>query len=87
MAVSENIYVKLSGLTGALMERTAERQIDHANLRATGWVLKGSKNAPTGEPAAKQVSTVDSSTVPTSVRAQAEAAGQQNDTTKASSRP
>lgn len=46
MAESENVYVKI-GERGLLIERVANTPRDHVNLRGTGWVLKGSKGAPT----------------------------------------
>lgn len=73
MAEAENVYVKI-GERGRLLERTAAREIDHANLRANGWVLKGSKGAPTRKD--ETVERVDvsglSDAVPTSGRAYAE---------------
>lgn len=73
MAEAENVYVKI-GERGRLLERTAEREIDHANLRANGWVLKGSKGAPTrkDETAPKVDTSGLSDAVPTSQRAYAE---------------
>lgn len=73
MAESENVYVKI-GERGRLIERTAVREIDHANLRANGWVLKGSKGAPTrkDETVDKKDVTGLSDAVPTSQRAYAE---------------
>lgn len=75
MAESEKIYVKI-GERGRLIERTAVREIDHANLRGAGWVLKGSKNAPTkkDEFAEKPVKSGLTDAVPTSHRAFAAAA-------------
>ncbi len=76
MAEAENVYVKI-GERGRLIERTAVRDIDHVNLRAAGWVLKGAKGAPTrkDETADKPVRTGLTDTVPTSGRAYTEAAG------------
>lgn len=66
MAESSNVYVKI-GDDGQYIEREAgSREIDHVNLLARGFVLKGSKGAPkesdgtTPEPA-------DSNDLPTSV--------------------
>lgn len=73
MAESENVYVKI-GERGRLIERVAVREIDHANLRANGWVLKGSKGAPSkkDEFAEPQVKSGLTEVVPTSLRVQAE---------------
>jgi hypothetical protein len=73
VAESENIYVKI-GERGRLIERTAERDIDHANLRARGWVLKGAKDAPTkkDEFAEAPIKSGLTNISPTSVRAQAD---------------
>lgn len=75
MAESKNVYVKI-GERGTFLERTANREIDHANLRATGWVLKGSKNAPSAKDAWAEAGPTEglSDTVPTSHRAAAQAA-------------
>ena len=72
MAEAENVYVKI-GERGRLLERTAAREIDHANLRANGWVLKGAKGAPTrkDETADKVDLSGLSDAVPTSGRAYA----------------
>jgi hypothetical protein len=72
VAEAENVYVKI-GERGRLLERTAGREIDHANLRANGWVLKGSKGAPTrkDETADKVDLSGLSDAVPTSGRAYA----------------
>jgi hypothetical protein len=77
MAESENVYVKI-GQSGRLLERTAEREIDHATLRALGWKLKGSKDAPTrkDETASKPAITNPTATVPTSAQAQAAVVGE-----------
>jgi hypothetical protein len=84
VAESENVYVKI-GERGRLIERTADREIDHVNLRATGWVLKGSKKAPSKklETAGKPVRSGLTETAPTSLRAQSEAT---EDTTAGSTR-
>jgi hypothetical protein len=73
VAESENVYVKI-GQDGQYIERTAgPREIDHINLRALGFVLKGSKGAP--KPSQGEVPPpADSNEAPTSVRAAAEAA-------------
>jgi hypothetical protein len=71
VAESENVYVKI-GERGRLLERTAEREIDHATLRARGWKLKGSKNAPTrkDETVTKPAEADPTAAVPTSMQAQ-----------------
>lgn len=78
MAESENVYVKI-GERGRLIERTATSPRDHVNLRGTGWVLKGSKGAPTkkdefAESLSKTERAKLTDATPTSVRAYAEAA-------------
>ncbi len=75
MAESENVYVKV-GERGLLIERTANSPRDHVNFRATGWVLKGSKGAPTKKDAWAEEPDTSGLTelVPTSVKAFTEAA-------------
>ncbi len=75
MAESENVYVKI-GERGRLIERTANTPADHVNFRGTGWVLKGSKGAPTrkDETADPVETTGLTNLVPTSMRAFTEAA-------------
>lgn len=75
MAESENVYVKI-GERGRLIERTATSPREHVNLQGTGWVLKGSKGAPTKKDAwADEPDTTGlSEQVPTSVKAFADAA-------------
>lgn len=70
MAESENVYVKI-GERGRLIERTATSPREHVNFKATGWVLKGSKGAPTQKDAwgDEPVKTGLTDAVPTSVRA------------------
>lgn len=79
MAESENVYVKI-GERGRLIERIAAREIDHATLRAHGWVLKGTKGAPTkkDETAGKPVTSGLTEATPTSVRAFADSAEAEN---------
>jgi hypothetical protein len=72
VAESENVYVKI-GERGLLIERTANTPRDHVNLRGTGWVLKGSKGAPTKKDETGTLPDPASVPVPaTSVRAYAE---------------
>jgi hypothetical protein len=87
VAESENVYVKI-GERGRLIERTATSPRDHNNLRGTGWVLKGSKGAPTKKDAwgDEPVKTGLTELVPTSVKAFAEAAEDNPDTKKTSTR-
>lgn len=75
MAESENVYVKI-GARGRLIERTATTPADRVNLIGTGWVLKGSRGAPTkkDETAVDQPTSGLTNIVPTSQRAFAEAA-------------
>lgn len=75
MAESENVYVKI-GERGRLIERTATLPSDHVNLKGTGWVLKGSKGAPTekDETAGPRVKSGLTDVVPTSQRAFADQA-------------
>lgn len=75
MAESENVYVKI-GERGQLIERTANAPRDHVNFKATGWVLKGSKGAPTKKDAWGETPDLTGLTeaVPTSVKAFTEAA-------------
>jgi hypothetical protein len=75
VAESKNVYVKI-GERGRLIERTAATPKDHVNLKATGWVLKGSKNAPTEKDATAEPRVTSGLTdaVPTSQRAQADPA-------------
>lgn len=75
MAESQNVYVKI-GERGRLIERIAASPRDHVNLRGTGWVLKGSKGAPTKKDAwaDEPVKTGLTDVVPTSLRAFADAA-------------
>lgn len=75
MAESENVYVKI-GERGRLIERTATSPRDHVNLQGTGWVLKGSKGAPTKKDAwaDEPVTTGLTEAVPTSVKAFSDAA-------------
>jgi hypothetical protein len=75
VAESENVYVKI-GERGRLIERTATSPRDHNNLKGTGWVLKGSKGAPTKKDAwgDEPVKTGLTDLVPTSVKAFAAAA-------------
>lgn len=77
MAESEDTYVKI-GERGRLIERTATSPRDHINLKATGWSLKGSKGAPTKKDAwADEPETEGlSETVPTSMKAFADAAAE-----------
>lgn len=83
MAESENVYIKI-GERGRLIERTATSARDHVNLKGTGWVLKGSKGAPTrkdefADPVVKSGLTEN---VPTSLRAQAGAADETTTTSR-----
>jgi len=75
VAESENVYVKI-GERGRLVERTATSPRDHVNLKGTGWVLKGSKGAPTKKDAwaDEPVKTGLTNVVPTSLRAFADVA-------------
>jgi hypothetical protein len=75
VAESENVYVKI-GSRGRLIERAASTPADHVNLKGTGWVLKGSKGAPTrkDETGEKPETSGLTNTVPTSLRAFADAA-------------
>lgn len=73
MAESENVYVKI-GERGRLIERIADTPRDHVNLKGTGWVLKGSKGAPTKKDEfAEPVDPADVPAAATSVRHYAEA--------------
>jgi hypothetical protein len=75
VAESENTYVKI-GERGRLIERVAVNARDHVNLKGTGWVLKGSKGAPTkkDETAEPPVKSGLTDATPTSQRAFADAA-------------
>jgi hypothetical protein len=75
VAESENVYVKI-GARGRLIERTVTTPADRVNLIGTGWVLKGSRGAPTkkDETAAEPPTSGLTNVVPTSQRAFAEAA-------------
>lgn len=77
VAESENVYVKI-GERGRLIERVAASPRDHVNFKSTGWVLKGSKNAPTAKDAWADAPVTSglTDTAPTSVRAAAEAAAE-----------
>lgn len=74
MAESENVYVKI-GERGLLIERVANTPRDHVNLKGTGWVLKGSKGAPTKkDETGERIDPADVPEPATSVRAYAEEA-------------
>lgn len=88
MAESENTYVKI-GERGRLIERTATSPREHVNLKGTGWVLKGSKGAPTkkdetAQPLSKAERAALTDSVPTSVRAHAAAADAEADSAQGS---
>lgn len=83
MAESENVYVKI-GERGLLIERVANTPRDHVNFRGLGWVLKGSKGAPTRKDAtADPADPADVVPPPTSVKAYADAAAAGQDVTGA----
>jgi hypothetical protein len=74
VAESENVYVKI-GERGLLIERVANTPRDHVNLKGTGWVLKGSKGAPTKkDETGTAPDPADTTPAATSVRAYAEEA-------------
>lgn len=74
MADKPDVYVKI-GQDGQYIEReVGSREIDRVNLIAQGFQLKGSKGA--AKPSDGTVpAPADSSALPTSVRAAADAAG------------